>query len=209
MRTRLLKMLPLLAAFASLGAHASVIRSGFDTDLEGWTSFDGGSEVHVASGGNPSGYLEMTDVGLGSMQAIAPSAFLGNLTAYLGGALSFDALQSNQDSSDWGGFGTVRLSNGGLTAVLDIAPDGAPGGSWNTYSAALDPALWSGDSLSAVLANLTGISIELEDHDGVSEVVGFDNFTLTSARTEVPEPGTLALLAGAGLVAGLRRRRRG
>lgn len=204
---RVPRMLVLMLAGFAVTAQASVIRSGFDVDLEGWTAFDGGNPVFVASGGNPGGYLEMTDTTGGSMQAIAPAPFLGNRTGFLGGSLGFDAIQLNQDPSDWSGFGTVRLTGGGLTAFLDLAPDGEPGRVWNSYSVVLDAALWSGDSLAAVLADLTSISIELEDHDGISEVVGFDNFFLRTADDgQVPEPATLGLL-GAALAAGLAMRR--
>lgn len=111
------------------------IISPFSTDYDGWSFTGGLSEFeHVPPTSTEiNGYLSASDGGSDTWYWLAPEAYLGDKTAYLGGRLSFDLRQSatsNQYDSD-----NVILVGGGLTLVLDIA---APGTDWTSYSAFLD-----------------------------------------------------------------------
>lgn len=200
---------PLLALSISAGAQ---VTSTFDSDLDGWSGL-GGAVSHFATGGNPGGFLQQEDTDGTFMEVIAPAKFSGNLLSYLNGAVSFDAKNvngANPDLSSGPWFGTVVFSGPGGTAELAVAGIG-PGtpladGQWRSFSAQLDPALWSGD-LAAVLSNVTSLTVVLEFNDVTgAETAGFDNFLLTP----MPEPGSLALLTlGLGWLAARQRVARG
>lgn len=185
--------------------------AGFDTGDEGWTTPvapQGGTQTWQATGGNTGGWLQVADTdGNTDILLTAPSAWLGDWSAYLGGTLSFDARNVNGASTDWGGFGEVRITGAAGSVMLDIAPAGLPavGGGWASYSVSLAPAAgWSGASLASVLANVTSLTINGEFHAGPGEVVGFDNIQVSA----VPEPASAALLLGGlALLAGRRRTR--
>lgn len=193
--------------FAATCADAQ-LASTFDTGLEGWTGA-GGAISYVAGGGHPGGYLKQVD-NLGTfMTVVAPAAFHGDLSSFLGGVLSFDARNLSGSASDlpspgpW--FGTVTIAGGGSLASALLAGSGgqpAADAAWHGYSASLTPGAWSGD-LAAVLDNVTGITIQLEFNNAIVETAGFDNFRVSA----VPEESTLALLA-AGLIAMVQLQRR-
>lgn len=181
--------------------------AGFDTGTEGWTAVDGGALTWMATGGSPGGWLRVTDTTDQDFLLKAPAAWLGNWSAYLGGTLSFDALNANGESPDWAPFGEVVITGAAGSVALDIvAPNNPPAdGQWHRYSVLLTPSAgWSGASLTSVLANVTDVTIKAEFHAGVTEVVGLDNIQVSA----VPEPASAALLLGGlGLLAGLRRKR--
>ncbi|MEO6280402.1 PEP-CTERM sorting domain-containing protein [Roseateles sp.] len=185
----------------------AVTAAGFDAGDEGWATPTGGTQTWQGSGGNGGGWLQIEDIdGNTDILLTAPSAWLGNWSAYLGGTLSFDAKKVNDVSNDWPGFGEIRISGPGGSVLLDVAEAGQPvgEGEWHRYSVALTPAAGWGPSLASVLANVTSLTINGEFHAGPGEVVGFDNIQVTA----VPEPASAALLlAGIGLLACLRRKR--
>jgi hypothetical protein len=206
MNHRLCLVASLLALGASTG-HAQII-SNFDSGLAGWTGA-GGSVTHVASGGNGGGFLSQTDTLNTWMSVSAPAAFLGNLSAYLGGVLSFDGKNlsnsaSNLQSGPW--FGNVVITGSAGTATRDVAGTGVglplANGQWQSFSAALTPALWTGN-LAAALANTMAITLTLEFNNAIVETAGLDNFQLSP----VPEPASAALLAAGALLV-LRRAQR-
>ncbi|MFG6412800.1 laminin B domain-containing protein [Roseateles sp. DC23W] len=180
--------------------------ASFDDGDEGWTTPDG-VQTWFAVGGNAGGWLRVEDVdGSTDILLTAPSGWLGNWSSFLGGTLSFDVKKDNNVSSDWSGFGEIRISGPGGSVILDAAAPNLPADNlWTHYSVALTPtAGWNGASLAAVLANVTSLTINGEFHAGPGEVVGFDNIQVTA----VPEPASAALLAGGlALLAGLRRKR--
>ena len=196
-----------LIAFAT-SANAQ-LASTFDSGLDGWTGA-GGSVTFVAVGGSPGGFLQQTDTANSYMLVAAPAALLGNLSAYVNGTLSFDAKNLSNSASDlnspgpW--FGTVKITGAASSVSGTLAGTSAgnpqPDGLWHTYSATLNTATWGG-SLDAVLANVTGISVQLEFNNTISETAGFDNFRVTA----VPEPSMAAFLAlGISVLAFVRKR---
>ena len=74
-----------LTVLAALPARAD-LTSHFDSGLEGWTGL-GGTLSHAAGG-----WLLQQDTQSTWMSVSAPVAYHGNLAAYLGGTLSFDAI---------------------------------------------------------------------------------------------------------------------
>ena len=183
------------------GAQAADMSLSFDADAQGVTA-TGGTLAYEAGG-----YLAQTDIDGDNMSLYMPSSVLGNWSQFLGGTLSFDAINLSGVASDWGDFGQVTLIGSGTQVTLDLATAASPGATWQTYAATLDPAIW-GANLSSVLSNVTGVSVVLESHNGFgpgnSEINGFDNFTVSA----VPEPSTAVLMAtGLALMVGVNRRR--
>lgn len=220
------------AAAVAMPAPAAAITSTFDTDDEGWRVVDldtnslgdaayltGGVPVayqHLATGGNPGGYLEATDPSDRSFFFQAPAAFLGDLSAYAGGNLSWDTQYTPKDGNDWRGDPDVILSDGTLALVWRAAQN--PGSTWTPMSVVLGPgAGWTVGGLGgaaatladfdAVLGSVSVLRLRGEYYTGVLETTGIDNVTLAAA---VPEPATWAMVAGGLGVLGLwaRRRRR-
>ncbi len=172
------------------------VASGFDTDAQGWTV--SGDPVlpaptHEPAGGNPGGYLSVTDDGSGAtLRWVAPAAYLGDQSAAYGGSLTFDLAQSTTDNQV-AGTDDVLLSGGGLTLVFDTDP--VPGTGWTRYEAPLlEGAGWIVQStggaateaeLRQVLADVTGLSIRAEFDSTGGDVDRLDTVVLYAP---VPPP---------------------
>ena len=214
-----------LAAGTSTPVSASTITisSLFTTSLEGWTTTDTlGTMTQQATGGNPGGFLSHDNSELIIAQLIAPAAFLGDLSAFIGGTFSFDGSLLGNGGLFFDGpngipggvyldYGIIQFIGPSLTAQIDLLPNGAvpPLGSWQKFSVGLNAAAFglSSANFSALMQNVTGIRITIEGLWG-NEIEGVDNITLQSPDTAVvPEPATLGLLA-AGLVAMVAATRR-
>jgi hypothetical protein len=182
-------------------SQAADILHRFDTDAEGITA--PGALVSWADG-----HLVLQDVDGSDFAAILPASDLGDWSRFVGGSLSFDAINLNGAADDWGTFGTLRIESGGQALELDVVPSPAPASTWTTYSVRLDTATWGGN-LSSVLSQVTRVSLTLESHAGFDagnggfELNGLDNVRVSA----VPEPQAWVLM-GAGLAVVLARRQR-
>jgi hypothetical protein len=193
--------------------HAAVISSTFDADAEGWIGTPGGGScTWFASGGNPDGHIRCTDISGGPVAsgANAPSKFLGDLSAFDNGSLSVDLATFGGSGATFPNFGRVRISSAVDTAFFDLATTAPARGTWPTFSAPLTAAEWGKTSLEwmAILADVTEIVVQTDAFDG-PDTIGIDNFTIMS-QAPIPEPGSLALVAGgAAVILFFRTRSRG
>jgi len=206
-----LRVLPLSMAsvlvLATSAFAAPPIASTFDTDLDGWTTSGPGGVVYQSAGGNPGGYAQFLRAASSpDTVAVAPPKFTGNLSAYDGQIISFDAGGApSQAGTAEPSFGLIDIYYSGLPTPIsqDIAP-GIPGLPFQTYSGpftaagfGVSPATWS-----TAIANIDSITIDISTYVPVSanSPVSVDNVMIS------PEPTSLALLA-LGACALLRRRR--
>lgn len=189
-------------------AYGASISSTFDSDLEGWTvrnNEPGGGASHIAAGGNPGGYMEIIDIeGFAGFEAVAPSKFLGDLSGFNGGSLSFDTnYLDSSGSADRPAYGTVTISSPGGVASLDFIPsNNPPMDQWESHSEALVASTWGKSQTEwiSILTNVTDLSINLELFGG-DDTVGLDNVNM------VPLPASVWLLAPAiTCLVALRRR---
>jgi hypothetical protein len=101
---------------ASRPAAGLTIQSTFDSGPEGWTAA-GIALSWQPSGGNPGGYLRGDDQPNAS-HLVAPAAFLGNLSAFDGGQLSFDHIAIDLDNMPIAGAGgEVTIFSGAQSAA--------------------------------------------------------------------------------------------
>ncbi len=214
------------AAMVSANQASGQIRHSFDSDAQGWTAVDldtvnlgnaaytsAGVATQLnfrATGGNPGGYIDAADPSDLSFFFHAPSSFLGLLSAYQGGTLSFETFYLPHDN-EWRGDPDVIISNGSTTLFYQGTSN--PGASWTHISTTLAPGLgWSVGSFggaaptvsdfASVLANTTLLRLRGEYYAGVAETTGLDNVSLLA----VPEADNwLMLIIGIVLILIVRR----
>jgi hypothetical protein len=180
----------LTLVFANPISAQITISSTFGTDAEGWIGIPGeGSVSYSATGGNPGGHIRVTDIGVGGglgSGAIAPSQFLGDLSAFDGGLLSYDMATFAGGGSTFGIFGTVQITGSGMSASFDVAVTGPPFGVWQSFSAPLAAASWGVSEVewASILSDVTEIAFSTDAFDG-PETIGVDNFTLASTPLQV------------------------
>jgi hypothetical protein len=111
--------------------------STFDSDNEGWVSFQNGGAVvvHVATGGNPGGFISSVDISDDWGYVLAPITF--NAPALYGGELTFDLRAFTSEPVSWPIIFDVRvgLVGDGLTLINEST---TPTGQWTGFSFALD-----------------------------------------------------------------------
>ena len=203
----------------AVGLHAQpvsamTITNSFDADAQGWTGNPGqGALTWVAAGGNPGGHIQISDIGIGTINgfgsgALAGLSFLGDLTAFDGGILSLDMATFAGGGGTFPSFGNLRIQGGGLVATNDIAAS-APAGGWQNHSTGFDAANWGVSALdwATILSDVTLFGFPTDAFNGV-DTIGIDNVTL-SAINPVPVPAAVWLFGTAliGFV-GMSRRRK-
>ena len=171
--------------------------SDFEAGDELWRDLSNGarSSGQVPIGGNPGGFFVVEELSnFESFVATAPGTFLGDLSAFDGGTLRFDAnaIQDGGAPSN-PAFGTVVITGENASASLDF--DGAglpPANTWVTHEMPFTAAAWgvSQGTWDSILAEVRSLTIEL-DSNTVNGEGGLDNVVL------LPEPGTVASLAAA------------
>lgn len=227
MNTRSLSRVRAAFAAAALFAGASVASAqtwNFSAGAEGWiihdlagvgdyvTSFGTYAVDWNAAGGTPGGYISRVDPTSNTYFFEAPTAALGNYSAYAGGQLTF-SLRSTLNS--WTLDNVVVLRGGASNQIIVAAISPLPVPDWTTYTIGLtgdqfrynnlSGAAVSSSDFAAILGNLTAFRISAEYGAVVEEVSGLDSVTFA-----IPEPSTYAALLGAGalgFVAWSRRRR--
>jgi hypothetical protein len=164
-----------------------------------------------ASGGANGGYIDFSDPSSGSFYFSAGSAYLGNLSGYFGGSLSYVQQVLTSTGGQWRNDPDLILIGNGQAYVYQQSAN--PGSTWQQFGATLDGAGWRRGMLAgpavdssefqAALGNVSALYVRGEYINGINETTGLDNVALNP----VPEPETWAmLLAGLGVVAWARRR---
>jgi hypothetical protein len=204
---------------ACLAAQAvTLVSTGFDTGAEGWFAANGASSTHYATtGGDPGGYVWATDTTAQKIWIfVAPSAYFGDFSAALAGSLSFSLRTSSPGTPQNLLIGDVKISGNGIDLVTNISSP--PTATWTNYSVTLAPsAAWyvgviggtlaTSADFASVLSNVSALHIR-GDFTNTGEATGLDSVVLATAAP-VPEPASWALLlAGAGAITSLVRRRR-
>ena len=219
--------MPFILASALATAQAAQVVSDFENPalgLDGWTVTGdpaAGSPTRVATGGNPGGYAEVTDAGLGTvMYWVAPAKFNGDLSVFFDGALSYDMRQSPATSLfQPGAPGDVSISGASDTLVyaLPLVVAEYPQSSFTTRTLWLnDQTAWhlgttagplaTDAQIQSVLGNVTTLRIRAE-YSLEIDVNSLDNVMLRDVSA-VPElPSAALMLGGAALLAGWRARR--
>jgi hypothetical protein len=208
-------------AFALSVTSASAATSNFNTNSEGWSVLgdSAGPVTWMSSGGNPGGYVSVTDSVVGGvMYFVAPGAYLGDMSSAYGTALTFDLIQNYPESPDQFADDDVLLMSSALTLAYDFASYPV-NGAWTPYSVSLTAGAWhigSGSGavateaqIQSVLSNLTGLQIRAEYQTG-ADTDGLDTVSFgTSESGAAPEPSTWAMMilgfCGLGFMA-IRRR---
>jgi hypothetical protein len=184
----------MLGVLGTSAAHAD-IASTFNTGAEGWIAVDPTGDYTASwqsSGGNPGGFLmgSESDPQGGVGYFIAPSNWLGNLSAYAGGTLSYDFKVI--EGTDYFNAADVIISSGANSAswTSNINP---VGDGWVNFHVQLNQANFAGGNLASILANVTELQIRGEFIGGAEEE-GLDNVSLTANTSAVPEPSTWAMM---------------
>jgi hypothetical protein len=185
--------------------------STFDSDNEGWVSFQNGGAVvvHVATGGNPGGFISSVDISDDWGYVLAPITF--NAPALYGGELTFDLRAFTSEPVSWPIIFDVRvgLVGDGLTLINEST---TPTGQWTGFSFALDEnSGWRKFSsldqnyttgapvptqaeIQGVLANLTGVYIAADytngtTDEGVTETTEIDNVRIVAESSLIMRDG--------------------
>lgn len=210
-----------VAAAPASAAGPGPVTSRFDLGVESWRVLDlfsvpAGATSAPGYEASP-GLISATDIYSWTVFS-APSAFLGDKSAFAGGTLAFDLSDTLRDA----------LSPNFPTLVLRSGTDflawkgGVPGTSLTSFSATLAPSTqWLAGTSPAtatpataadfahVLGALDGLYVNADWATAAVDVSRLDNVVLAAA---VPEPASAALCAAglaAVLAAGARSRRRG
>jgi hypothetical protein len=199
---------------ASSGAM-NLVRSDFVADAEGWGAFNGiSSRRWFAEGGYPDGYVQATDGGAEQIFAfVAPAAWLGDLSAAVGGTLSWAMKVSTLAFPMSVPWADVKLGGGGLVIAGDAGAD--PGLDWTERSIAFVPGAWrlgeydgplaTAADIATVLANVEFMHLRGEFSGAARDTTALDTVVLTA----VPElPAAWLTLSGLAALSLLHRRRR-
>jgi hypothetical protein len=204
MKRKVLQIAFMLAA-AGMCAGALAGESRFSTDSEGWFA-QGDSQGPLSfspTGGNPGGHVFINDSVSGGVTYFgAPAAFLGNQSAAIGTALTFDLQQVFVGGAAQFDAADVVLTGGGLTLAFDTTTNPA-NGSWTSYAVPLTASAWHVGTLAGaaptdtqffdVMSSLTSLLIRAEYRTG-ADVGHLDNVVLQGSVVAIPEPDVAALL---------------
>lgn len=140
-----------IASTAAIARAQSIVSSTFDASAEGWMVADvqypianpphvvaGYSPDYWSTGGNPGGFIRETDASGNWFFFAAPTAFLGDKSAALGGTISLDI--SVNPSAGYGSDAPLLLLVGaGLTLYANTVP---PGGTFTHFDVPILPTVW-------------------------------------------------------------------
>lgn len=181
---------------------ATLVSSNFNTSVDGWTAVGDTTApaTWVATGGNPGGFVQVSDTASGGVMFwVAPAKFLGDKATTYSGRLRFDLRQS--DTSSQFEDSDVVLEGAGMTLVYDTAAN--PGTSFTRYVVPLTVVGWHEGTLSGprptvaefktALGSISALRIRAEYRTG-ADVDDIDNVVMTTPPettiTSGPAPDT-------------------
>jgi hypothetical protein len=189
--------------FATTSQNWSAFSFGYSTPFgqpNFSTSVGGSSAVtHNVTGGNPDGFIQITDPDSGNEYFVAGTGYSGDFSAAYGGFFTFDEirLDSNDLPLDSPVLPLIALTDGNLTLVY-ANTFSAPSSAWQSYAIPLStdlPGWFIGTTegtaanslqLRTVLSNLQSTYI-LGDWFVGQDSTGLDNISMSAT----PEPGTM------------------
>lgn len=202
MKKKWLCLVAILCLLGAAGAAQADLFSGFDSSTEGWTTEGATAPTHVASGGNPGGYIKAQDNATTWWRFVAPDSWDGNWSGYYNGKLAFDLQPFDKNADQYNHY--VEIWSGSHYAYWWQTAVYPPKGTWTHFEVQLNASNFTavGDSLANILNHVTALKI-------LGDIVnGFDTTGLDNVRVcaPVPLPGAFWLF-GAGLLglAGGRR----
>ncbi|MBP6390878.1 MAG: hypothetical protein KA352_08280 [Flavobacteriales bacterium] len=168
----------------------------FTSSAQGWEfrlpSGAGATVTHHASGGNPNGYITLTEPGGANTDWFqAPVLFLGDRSGMYGGVLEFDIKTNNVSTDSTVSLSHVQLDGPNTTILTNIQ---LPSLAWSSRSIPLSAGHWRINSttlateaqIREVLDNIVGFYIRAEYRTG-PEATSVDNIEM------VPGPPTYEL----------------
>lgn len=191
-------MRPLLVLSLIGHAAAQPITSTFDTDAQGWriaTRLDPSGTAsaivrpadHTAADGLPPGAAQILDPDDNWTFFLAPPDFLGDRSAFLGGALTFDIRTTRTELAE-GRWVILRAADGAaISTIIPTPPLDAWDhafipfvfGPWRPGANPNVRAIATEDAIRHVLAHLDELAIGAEyGSDALEELVRLDNPTL-------------------------------
>ncbi|MEM1379424.1 MAG: hypothetical protein AAGH41_02240 [Pseudomonadota bacterium] len=192
-----------LMAVCSAASAASVTAT-FDSDAEGFIA-DAQQLDHFAAGGNPGGFIRLTDNAPGASFLNFNNALVDALG--VGGSIGFDARLVAENGNDVEQYGQITISNGTLSATADAVSVFPIENVWTTYSLDLDASVWglSTSDFAALMDTATSIALLIESTDNISEIIDYDNVFVSVPEIPIPPA---ALLAGPALLGLIARKRK-
>jgi hypothetical protein len=185
----------LVAAIAVVSSAVPPVSTSFDRTPEGWTVVDqncsgyaiigSGVLTWIETGGNPGGFVRSTDPSGNCYAYAAPSGYLGDKSAYLGGSVCW-SIRTNV--ADWSPGSIFLLGNGSLLLVADVPQPST--NAWVVYSVPLDASAFKVGSatgpaatpaqLATVLASVTLLRVSAEfGSESGEETVDLDSVKLS------------------------------
>ncbi len=183
-----------LTLMPALGWGQPTIISEFEVDADGW-GVSGGAIYHHATLGNPGGFIEFEDNFDGAGYFSPPARFLGDLSQYDQGSLSFDLKCTvSNNNTFFSAFGLVGIYSGGTNVQLDIVPD-IWLDEWTAVTIPLTAATWGiGESeWQALLADVTEIRITMDSQWDYYDRTGIDNVCIAPVPTAAA-PGSFGAI---------------
>ncbi len=180
--------------------YAQII-SDFTVNDEAWKVYNepsGGAPMlpinWSATGGNPGGYINETDISIGAWGWLAPAEFKGNLSVYYGCNLSFDLTQSSFLGNMTSYYDVMIFNTSGDTMVFNYADlnvintwvnkivplTDVAGWKYGSSIAGVAPAATAAQIL-AILSDVSKIRIKAEYSGLTYETNGIDNVLLSCA----------------------------
>lgn len=168
----------LVSVYSTGHATSEQILSNFNYDDEGWVAECADLE-YVELNGNPGGHITLTDNCPGSTAAYLPPKFLGDLSQFDGGVISFDVRSLyplNPNGSMGSGFGQIQMNgtppNNATYTGFRPYPPLISDTEWTTYYVPFTAEAWAlSGNWETTIKNVNTIHIVLGD-------IAFDNFRI-------------------------------